>query len=189
MLKVLLVAQILALIFVRRDWQTMMLLVGLLLNVVFNSLLKIYFSEHRPLSVCSPGANLTGSLEEFGMPSNHAQFMGFFAVFVSAFLYWKVDVPRLERAFFAALAVGAALLVAASRIHLGYHSQQQVTAGLSIGAFAGLAWFGLYIAVLEPLGREVVRWRLARWLLIRETSKIRNVLLFEYETSAAYREK
>jgi dolichyldiphosphatase len=186
------VAQDVALVAVRRDWETCVFLAGLLLNVVLNNALKAALREPRPLHPCASlaaggggadGANVfdVGSFEEFGMPSNHAQFMAFAAAFTTLVLAFRCGrEPRWERLGIAGAAWVAAGLCSYSRVHLHYHTAPQVLAGTAVGALAGLAWFGCYAAWLAPLGRRLVGTRLFRALRVREASRVPNVLEAEY---------
>jgi dolichyldiphosphatase len=83
------------------------------------------------------------------MPSSHAQFMAYFAVYLSLFLLFR-HVPTTSsqsalsfcmRSILAVgLSVGAAA-VAISRIYLNYHTPRQVLAGCAAGIACALAWF------------------------------------------------
>lgn len=86
----------------------------------------------------------------YGMPSSHAQFITFFAVYLSLFLIYR-HTPTyagtypycnflLRTAVTAGLAV-AAVGVSASRIYLNYHTPKQVLAGCAAGLMCAFGWF------------------------------------------------
>jgi dolichyldiphosphatase len=187
LLPIFIVAQLTALIFVRRDWQTFLVLAGIIVNVVLNKIIKDTLQHPRPIidgSCAGIGETITmfeeGSFEEFGMPSNHSQFMGFVSTYVILFLLFRVKAPRFEKLLLITISASCASLVAYSRIYLKYHSTDQVAVGLIVGMCFGVAWFILYICYFESLGKAFVKSKFAKFFLIRETSHIPNVALFEY---------
>lgn len=99
------------------------LLVGQLINELLSVSLKRYLKIPRP----PHGPPMTD--DDFGMPSRHAQFMGFLVG------YWRGRLPGVMRGVggLRVVVVGAAVLVAWSRCHLLYHSVDQVVVGLLIG--------------------------------------------------------
>ncbi|GLE01995.1 hypothetical protein PINS_up010833 [Pythium insidiosum] len=105
----------------QRDLDAMALLVGQLLNEVLNQLLKRTIKQSRP-----HGARMSGA----GMPSAHAQFLGFFAAYVVAYTLQRMDHRRrTEKALTIAGAIVLAALVCVSRVRLGYHTIEQVAVG------------------------------------------------------------
>jgi dolichyldiphosphatase len=185
LLPILIPAQLGALLLVRRDWETLVFFVGIIGNVAINGVLKHAIREPRPFSACSASIDSSfgvGSHEEFGMPSNHAQFMGFVAMFMTLYLGTRVKAPTFELIGIALASWFAAGLCSYSRVYLGYHTPIQVVAGTGAGALAGAAWFALYIYKLAPLGRQLVNTDLFRRLLIREHSTVGNVLKAEYNS-------
>lgn len=168
---IILLTQLGALVCVRRDWQTLCLLVGMLLGSVATDVLKELLQEPRPPSC---------ELSDFGMPSNHAQCMAFFSTFVTAYLVRNVDCPALEKVFYSSSCIAATGVVGYSRVHLGYHTTSQVFAGAALGTALGLGWYAFYDKILRSFGPWVSRWSLARWFKMRDYSHIRNIQLFEY---------
>lgn len=86
----------------------------------------------------------------YGMPSSHAQFMTFFAVYLTLFLVsrhspsYTGSYPYCDFLLRAAVTVGlcaAAVAVAASRIYLNYHTPRQVLAGCGAGFVCACGWF------------------------------------------------
>ena len=86
----------------------------------------------------------------YGMPSSHAQFVAFFAVYLALFLLLRhtftystsrVISNFMVRAILAVtLCIGAAG-VAISRVYLNYHTPRQVLVGCAAGTVLAVAWF------------------------------------------------
>lgn len=88
----------------------------------------------------------------YGMPSSHAQFVAFFAIYLSLFLVFRHTFTystsrvvsnftvRVVLAFI--LCLGAAS-VALSRIYLNYHTPKQVMVGCTAGTVLAFAWFAI----------------------------------------------
>ena len=99
----------------RREVHMAYVLSGQLLNGVLNAFLKASIGQPRP-----PGADHDGP----GMPSDHAQFMAFWACYGSLFL--RRHVSRLGRAgwrpILALAMISLAAAVSYSRVYLGYHT-------------------------------------------------------------------
>eukprot|EP00696_Hemimastix_kukwesjijk_P018480 gnl/Hemi2/7375_TR2515_c0_g1_i1.p1 gnl/Hemi2/7375_TR2515_c0_g1~~gnl/Hemi2/7375_TR2515_c0_g1_i1.p1 ORF type:complete len:306 (+),score=57.85 gnl/Hemi2/7375_TR2515_c0_g1_i1:3-920(+) len=148
----------------RRDVATLALILGQALNEVLNAVLKRVLRIPRPSPQMGAG---------FGMPSSHAQFMGFLVCHILLSLLPLPLAPappakptaRLHVdsntdaapcrcqwtwawAWRTALETLCIAGVCYSRVHLGYHSSAQVVAGVSLGLVFGVAWFAL-IALLR----------------------------------------
>lgn len=102
----------------------------------------------------------------YGMPSSHAQFVGFFFVSVALFLLLRhVPDPKtnrspasfVHRAGLSCVIFVGATGVAVSRIYLSYHTPVQVMAGYAIGIICALAWF-LFTSRLRTAG--LIDWAL-----------------------------
>jgi len=110
------------------------------------------------------GANFWGIEilgEGYGMPSSHAQFMAFFAVYVTLYLIHrfphskrgiKSNVRTAKdsiwiRLLESIIVLAGASTVAYSRIYLQYHTFLQVVAGMGIGAVLGASWYGTVLAL------------------------------------------
>uniref|UniRef100_A0A7S2S7W1 Phosphatidic acid phosphatase type 2/haloperoxidase domain-containing protein n=1 Tax=Rhizochromulina marina TaxID=1034831 RepID=A0A7S2S7W1_9STRA len=168
-----LIAQLAALVAVRRDWPTLVLLLGQLLNDQLNGLVKHQVRQPRPLDC---------ELESYGMPSNHAQFMGFLLSFTGLYLCWRCACSRLEKAFWATGTAGLTVLVCISRVYLLYHTTEQVLVGLGLGFLAGAGWFLAFTFHLESLGAAAAASWVGRALLLKDHSRVRNVAVFEWES-------
>jgi dolichyldiphosphatase len=97
------------------------------------------------------------------MPSSHAQFMTFFAVYVTLYLIHRfpptssnahdrtAKITLWIRVLESVIVVGGAGLVAYSRIYLQYHTPPQVLVGVAIGAILGLGWYAV-VLLLRAVG-------------------------------------
>lgn len=88
----------------------------------------------------------------YGMPSSHSQFVAFFSLSLSLFLLLRHQTTHhtsyrpstfLERLFVSILACVCALIVAASRVYLSYHTPRQVWIGFTAGLAFATVWFFL----------------------------------------------
>jgi len=163
----------------RRDLGSMALFAGLIVATLTCSVLKKVLKEPRPSGLDYP-AYLPG--DEYGLPSNHATFSFFLAVYTAL---WSLSGRWRTPHFLAgvALAVGAlvfAACVAASRVYLHYHTVKQVFWGGAVGGTLGMVWF---FAVEVLLRGRLAAWLVAlpflKWLRVRDFSNI-DVLEVEY---------
>ncbi|KAJ5825841.1 dolichyldiphosphatase [Penicillium riverlandense] len=124
-----------------REAEVILMFVGQMGCEAFNFVLKRIIKEERPKEMFGKG---------YGMPSSHAQFMAFFAVYLTLFLLIRHTptpasaYPFRDFLLRVALAVGlcaGASAVAVSRVYLSYHTPRQVLAGCSAGVFCACAWF------------------------------------------------
>ncbi|KAA0153194.1 hypothetical protein FNF29_03382 [Cafeteria roenbergensis] len=143
----------------RRDLRTISLVVGQLLNELLNTALKHWIKQPRPVAL------VRFHLGSYGMPSDHAQFMFFAAAYVLLFASLRWGQPLYARAGWCLAAVCFAAAVALSRVYLMYHTPEQILVGALVGSVAGVAWFAVTEALLQPSFRAVAETPLARWLL------------------------
>ena len=164
----------------RRDLATAALAAGQLANEVVNYALKRAIREPRPTHVHQH----LGTQPKWGMPSDHAQFVGFAAGYLTlwALRRWRIAPPWRAGAA-SALHAGAAA-VAVSRVYLGYHTQRQVLAGYTVGLITGCVWFAVVELALRPLFPALAASPLAKWLLVRDCGDVENVLAVEYEATS-----
>ncbi|RYG42164.1 phosphatase PAP2 family protein [archaeon] len=122
---------------------------------------------------------------KYGMPSNHAQFMGFAAVYISlwACKRWRVTARAKAALIVAVQAAAAAVMV--SRVYLVYHSVEQVLVGYAVGAAAACTWFALVETVARPRFRTVAASAWARALRLRDCTHCAHVLQEEYAATLA----
>ena len=176
-----------AIIFVRRDLQTASLAVGQLVDQALNHVLKEAVAQARPAGFCPN--------ESHGMPSNHAQFMAFFATAASLLVWTQVvpqgakqgarckqrPLPRLRRIGKTAALVAWTVAVAASRVVLTCHTPEQVAAGAAIGLLTGACWYRFHVGVLVPVViPRLLTLPLLRSLGVKDYSGVADVLETEY---------
>lgn len=166
----------------RRDLATAALATGQLLNEVVNYVLKHAIRQPRPAHVHAHA----GSLPKWGMPSDHAQFVGFAAGYLTLWALRRWSVGRAWRGGVALAVHLGAGAVMFSRVYLGYHTVDQVVAGYCVGLGLGAAWHAVTEAYLRPRFASVTRWSVARALLVRDCSDV-NVLQAEYAAVTATR--
>ena len=153
-------------IVVGRDLRAAFVLVGLIVTSIISTVLKKIIDHKRPGHIfgaaTSPGDDAgqssadpnmlhVPSSQEEGMPSNHAAFVAFAAAFALLFAIRRCDkmqgsviVKSIKRW---APPIGAWIIAigcAYSRVHLGYHTPNQVYAGFALGCALGGLWYRLY---------------------------------------------
>lgn len=166
-----------ALVLFRRDLETAYFLAGLVANTALCVVLKRAVRQPRPAGSFSHG---------YGMPSNHSQFMGFFAVFAHLLLARRVRfASRLAPAALRLLAALLAGVVACSRWYLNVHSVEQIAVGLAVGSAAAVAWFAVGDALVRPRYAAVASSAVGRFFLVRDLTHVDNVMLREYESALA----
>ncbi|KAJ3395097.1 Dolichyldiphosphatase 1 [Lobulomyces angularis] len=157
------------LIVFRRDLATIVMLIGQLSNELINFTLKSLIKQDRPF----PQKLGKG----YGMPSSHAQFMGFFCCYGGLWLYYRI---KFDNNIYKYIALIKVLLlsftVAYSRIYLNYHTKLQVFLGFNLGVIFGLIlYFGDFYSFVKNNFRPILH-----FFLVKDTSKFENVLKLEY---------
>jgi dolichyldiphosphatase len=163
----------------RRDLHTGALLLGQLLNEAVNHALK--YAARVPRPSAHPAFD---ALSPYAWPSDHAQFMAFFAAYVLLWAPRHWHVGPVWRALACGLCALAALVVGGGRVYLGYHSALQVASGWAVGGACAVAHFALVERVLRPRFAQVAGWQLARWAWVRDLTATRNALRVEYEATS-----
>ena len=112
--------------------------------------------QPRPAATCA----MLGKCHKYGMPSSHAQVMSF-ALSIALYMHLhrrKNRKTRNEAPLSKIMEVLELLLLAAvtanvgyARVYLGYHSWEQVFAGVLLGGSIGWAWF-TFMAVAQNAG-------------------------------------
>lgn len=124
------------------------------------------------------------------MPSSHAQFITFFAIYLSLFFVFRhtptyaSTYPYCNFLLRAAVAVGltvAAVGVSASRIYLNYHTPKQVLAGCTAGVAYAFGWF-MVTTMLRSSGW--IDW--ATDLTMARLMRIRDLVVSEDLTEAGW---
>uniref|UniRef100_A0A8C4QWY7 Dolichyldiphosphatase 1 n=1 Tax=Eptatretus burgeri TaxID=7764 RepID=A0A8C4QWY7_EPTBU len=142
----------------RRDLHTICLLVGMLSNEAVNYLLKHWLQERRPCTEVNHTFHT-----EYGLPSNHAQFIWFFCMYSLLFLYMRLRVTGrpLWRLLLVVVLLLIAVSVSYSRVYLLYHTSRQVCCGIMVGVGMAVAWFAFTQLILTPLFPCISAW----WVL------------------------
>ncbi|QIX02003.1 hypothetical protein AMS68_007520 [Peltaster fructicola] len=143
-----------AFIYSTREIEIALMFAGQMACEGLNWILKRYIQEERPTKIVGKG---------YGMPSSHAQFVGYFSMYLVLFLLLRHDpykantstthspVPLWQRAGLASIIVAGAVAVAQSRIILNYHTPRQVYIGFSIGLACAVAYF-IALSVARHVG-------------------------------------
>ena len=123
----------------------------------------------------------------YGMPSSHAQFIFFFAVYLSLWLSFRVQWLRHHNKYpLVAVLLAMALSVASSRIYLFYHTSRQVGVGIAAGTFLAVFWF-IATGLLRSMSGGVL-WDylldnpFSNWAYIKDVS--RDAMIQEQEWKA-----
>lgn len=186
LLPIFIIVSFLTLIVFRRELHTMAWFLGLLLNEVVNMIIKHSIKAPRPCSA----EDKSKLYNKYGMPSSHAQFMGFMAIYSIFFAYIRLKVhvyekfmDNIRQHFIALSAAGAALIVCYSRIYLHYHTVEQVLVGLLVGTITGSIWFYVVDDIFTPFFQDIANTKIGEYFFIRDSSNIPDILWFEYTAS------
>ncbi|KAJ5570191.1 Phosphatidic acid phosphatase type 2/haloperoxidase [Penicillium hispanicum] len=171
------------LIWATRETEVILMFVGQMGCEALNFLLKRIIKEERPKAMFGKG---------YGMPSSHAQFMAFFAVYLTLFLVFRhtpayaTPYPYcgllLRAVATLGLCVGAAA-VASSRIYLNYHTPRQVLVGCGAGVGCAFGWFAI-TGLLRRSGW--IDWALE--LTVTRLMRIRDLLVSEDLAEAGWQQ-
>ncbi|KAJ5109884.1 dolichyldiphosphatase [Penicillium argentinense] len=146
------------LVWASREMEVVLMFAGQLACEGLNFALKRIIKEERPRDPDIVSLEMFG--KGYGMPSSHAQFMTFFAVYLSLFLLlrhtpsYASAYPYCDFILRGALTVGlcaGAVAVSASRVYLNYHTPRQVLAGCGAGFVCACGWF-VITGLLRRLG-------------------------------------
>ncbi|EAW08723.1 phosphatase PAP2 family protein [Aspergillus clavatus NRRL 1] len=168
------------LIWASREVEVGLMFAGQLGCEALNFVLKRIIKEERPKQMFGKG---------YGMPSSHAQFVAFFAVYLSLFLLVR-HVPNPDSTSYflmrVVLAIGLCLgasAVAVSRIYLNYHTPRQVLAGCAAGVFCAVSWY-LVTGVLRANG--YIEWALD--LGVSRLARLRDLVVSQDLTEAGWQQ-
>jgi len=151
------------LVWAHRELEIVLMLGGQLFCEGINWILKRLIKETRP------SRHATG--KGYGMPSSHAQFIYFFASYLSLWMLYRVRyLPRVQRHLISGTVQILAFLVALSRVYLHYHTPRQVIVGVFAGSIIGIFWF-LATEVLKNAADGVL------WDLLLDNPISRSLLL------------
>ena len=124
------VAGYVAAIILTRDMEYAIFFMGQLMNETLCLLLKNTIRHERPKG--SPKS-------DFGMPSQHSQFMSYFVTYSILLMFFRKRVKSL----YILILVSLLILVVYSRVYLLYHFWSQIFVGLGIGSVWSVIYFRL----------------------------------------------
>ncbi|CAH8448480.1 unnamed protein product [Schistosoma rodhaini] len=165
------------LIMSRRDLHTIFYFCGCLINELSNYLLKYIIKQPRPFPTIHPG------IKSSGMPSNHAQFMGFFCAYIGFFLFIRLNQQSFSRQFTTSVYLVCASITAVvcySRVYLLYHTSTQVLVGIMIGGISGILWFLIVHYAITPIFPRFTDSWIGQLLMLQDFTHINNFMHFEY---------
>lgn len=162
----------------QRNLHTVFALIGQLLNEGVNYILKYHmFSQKRPVGT---------DRQDPGMPSNHSQFIFFFC---SYWIFYFFSEPRFQERIYTwlmiiAIAAGS-MITCYSRLYLGYHTFEQVAAGIVFGVVCGITWRLAYNYVFAHRLKCWQHNTLCQYVYLRDTSHIPNLLAYSYSKESS----
>lgn len=156
------------LVTLRRDFSTVYALVGQMMNLIMNKLLKKLFNQPRP----EQQMNLSDS----GMPSNHSQFILFFSIFYSIQFLHAKQLQLHFRILYSFLLMFLAILVCYSRYYLLYHTLDQIFVGAVVGSTFAYCWAKLDFVYGRTMRNFICKVSVGRWLGIRDFSPLQQYL-------------
>lgn len=163
-----------------RELEACIIAAGQVANEIFNNILKTILKQPRPMSFGESFQNDT-LRSNYGMPSAHSQFMGFFCMYVGLryCLRWK-GLSKTKRLLGVSTVTIMAFCVCFSRVYLRYHTLGQVLVGFSVGLATGSTYF-LIVGLLRECKviDWVLTWKLAQLLYIKDSCNLAPVTLKE----------
>ncbi|KAH9250769.1 hypothetical protein BASA81_011423 [Batrachochytrium salamandrivorans] len=148
---------------------------GQLVNEAINLVLKVSIKQARPTDHLGDG---------YGMPSSHAQFIWFFAVYASLYTTYRLNFRyTIWKPIIVSGLITSATIVAYSRVRLQYHSIEQVAVGSALGVCVGFFWYIVVQYMLFPLADRlgIVEGWMGRLFLLRDTRKTGSLLVVQRE--------
>lgn len=169
----------------RRELQTMFFALGLLVAQFFSEFVKKAVKESRPFT-----CEALEMCDSHGWPSSHSVYMAFFSIYITLLAGRRLTFSTsFGRVFAMVLPWPFAVIVMYSRIYLGYHSSPQVFAGCFLGLMLGSVWFIIVNVVLVHTFPVLEELAICRFLCIKDSTHIPNVMLFEFENCRAARKE
>ncbi|KAF9583076.1 Dolichyldiphosphatase 1 [Lunasporangiospora selenospora] len=169
-----------AVILTSRDIKPAIMFAGQLANEVVNQILKRLVRQARPTDYLGDG---------YGMPSSHSQFMAYFATYTAILMYRRGLAPgAMMPHVVSGLVTVWALLVVYSRVHLYYHTWQQVVAGTICGIVFATSYYLCVDKILRPRGlfTWLLEHPLAKIFYVRDTDSIPDMAKFDWEMWQQY---
>ncbi|KAF9379679.1 hypothetical protein BGX21_002568 [Mortierella sp. AD011] len=170
-----------AVLLTTRDLTVILMLAGQFLNECINFILKHRVKQARPTEYLGNG---------YGMPSSHSQFMAYFASYMVILMY-RSDVSSGEVSphLVSVVVVIWSLFVIYSRVHLYYHTWQQVVAGSLCGCLFAVGYYFFVQKFLRSRGMQ--DWMLdnsfARYVYLVDREQIDHVYQWEWDQFQQWR--
>jgi dolichyldiphosphatase len=157
------------------------------MNDVLNNVVKNYVKHPRPRVF--EGFQENGLRSGYGMPSAHAQFMGYFFTYLTLrlWLQWR-GLSQLHKVV-GTLSLGfISFAVTSARVYLWYHDIPQVLVGVCIGCAQGGTFF-LLGSLSRAIGLVdwVLTWPIAKRLWIKDSCFYEPLSLEQEHTNWAKR--
>ncbi|QLL33960.1 hypothetical protein HG536_0F02850 [Torulaspora globosa] len=163
-----------------RELEACIIAAGQVANEIFNNILKILLKQPRPMSFGESFQNDT-LRSNYGMPSAHSQFMGFFCMYIGLryCFRWK-GLTRAKRLLGVIMVCFMASCVCFSRVYLRYHTLGQVLVGFTVGLATGSTYFLLVGFLREwKIIDWVLSWNLAQILYVKDSCNLAPITLEE----------
>ncbi|KAF9914777.1 hypothetical protein BX616_007575 [Lobosporangium transversale] len=170
-----------AVVLTTRDLTVVTMFAGQLLNEGINFVLKRLVKQARPTEYLGDG---------YGMPSSHSQFMAYFAAYMILLVYRNgASSGIVSPHFISAVVTLWSLLVVYSRVHLYYHTWQQVVAGSICGTLIGVGYYFFTQKFLRSKGMQdwMLDNPLGRWAHIVDREQMDHVYRWEWEQFQQWR--
>ncbi|KFH74219.1 hypothetical protein MVEG_01432 [Podila verticillata NRRL 6337] len=164
-----------AVILTTRDLTPILMLAGQALNECVNFVLKRFVKQARPTEYLGDG---------YGMPSSHSQFMAYFATYLTILMYRRGVTPGSVSPHVVTVCVVLwSVVVIYSRVHLYYHTWQQVVAGSICGCLFATGYFFFVNNFLRSKGMQdwMVGNSFAHWALLRDVGEMDGVYKWEWD--------
>ncbi|KAF9354664.1 hypothetical protein BGX26_007501 [Mortierella sp. AD094] len=164
-----------------RDLTVILMLAGQFLNECLNFVLKRWVKQARPTEYLGDG---------YGMPSSHSQFMAYFASYMVILMYRSgVSSGAVSPHLVSVVVVIWSSLVIYSRVHLYYHTWQQVVAGSLCGCLFAVGYYFFVQKFLRSRGMQ--DWMLdnsfARYVYLVDREQIDHVYQREWDQFQLWR--
>ncbi|KAI1292708.1 hypothetical protein EDD11_008708 [Mortierella claussenii] len=170
-----------AVVLTTRDLTVILMLVGQLLNECLNFVLKRLVKQARPTEYLGDG---------YGMPSSHSQFMAYFATYMVILMYRSgASSGAISPHIVSVLVIIWSSVVIYSRVHLFYHTWQQVVAGSLCGCAFAIGYYFFTQRFLRARGMH--EWMLdnsfGRWAYLVDRERIDHVYRYEWDQFQQWR--
>ena len=175
LLPVFLVVMYVTLIISKRNLHTIYVFLFQLINEGLNFILKNTFKQQRPDS--------STKTDDYGFPSNHSQFVTFFAIYWSFYFIFRKNAQFTNKLYtifmvlFISIGCGTTCY---SRVYLGYHTSIQIYGGIFFGFIFSTITFMFY-NTSKPFLYWIEDSIIGKYFYLRNTEHIGNILKYQYD--------